>query len=298
MPNLKERVWLKSTQPTELSPSSWRWSQDSDWESMKVKSDSMKCSRLLTSRSLLPPFPLYRSLPPLPLALCLFLESPVGNVNRDFTAQCRRISRAHISPTCDLHQRRGSWGIFHASEGRRSSDGHAGGGWARGVGLASTLGLDAVRDSNNGGTDHQTERRFYGNLHDCIRSLLLKCHHKMIHRSDWFIQSVFQSRSKCLGACLPACLHIWITCIMCTTICAEAATCDVFKLLSLACIWPQKHTKRSVLILRFVKNFQMTLMIKNNVNKIIMISPPEKNFKFTKRKKKYWHCMFYRKQIH
>lgn len=52
------------------------------------------------------------------LALCLFLESPVGNVNRDFTAQCRCISRAHISPTCDLHQRRGSWGIFHANEGR------------------------------------------------------------------------------------------------------------------------------------------------------------------------------------
>lgn len=91
----------------------------------KVKSDSTKCSCLLTSPSLSLPFPLYHSLPPLPLALCLSLESPVGNVNRDFTAQCRRISGAHISPTCDLHQRRGSWGIFHASEGG-SGDGVAG----------------------------------------------------------------------------------------------------------------------------------------------------------------------------
>lgn len=49
-----------------------------------------------------------------------------------------------------------------------------------GVRVARTLGLDTVRDSNNGGTDHQAERRFYGkeNLHDCVQTLLLKCHHK------------------------------------------------------------------------------------------------------------------------
>lgn len=85
----------------------------------KVKSDFLKCSRLLTSHSLSLPPPLHHS----PssshaLTLRLFLESPIGNVNRDFTAQCRCIGRAHISPTCDLHQRRGSWGIFHANGGR------------------------------------------------------------------------------------------------------------------------------------------------------------------------------------
>lgn len=109
------KIGVDSTQPTEFSPSSWRRGQDSESKSKKVKSDSLKCSRLLTSLSpsLLPR--LYHSLPPLLLSHCLFLESPVGNVNRDFTAQCRCISQAHISPTCDLHQRRGSWGIFHAS---------------------------------------------------------------------------------------------------------------------------------------------------------------------------------------
>lgn len=114
------------------------------------------------------------------LAPCIFLESPVGNVNRDFTAQCRCISRAHISPTCDLHQRRGSWGIFHANEREWSGDG----GWVRGWGGcggdgASTLGLDAVRHSNNGGVDHPAERCFYckENLHDCIQVLLRKCQH-------------------------------------------------------------------------------------------------------------------------
>lgn len=47
-------------------------------------------------------------------------------------------------PTCDLHQRRGSWGIFHASEGRRSSDGESSGGgrgWVGGGGWLVPWGL-------------------------------------------------------------------------------------------------------------------------------------------------------------
>lgn len=105
-------------QPTEFSPSSRRQRRDSESKSTKVKSDSLKCSSPHISLSFapIPSLSLSSSLPA--LALCLFLESPVGNVNRDFTAQCRCIGQAHISPTCDLHQRRGSWGIFHASEGR------------------------------------------------------------------------------------------------------------------------------------------------------------------------------------
>ena len=80
---------------------------------------SLSLSLFLSLALSLAPFPsLSLSSPSPALALCLFLELPVGNVNRDFTAHCRCISRAHISPTCDLHQRRGSWGIFHASEGR------------------------------------------------------------------------------------------------------------------------------------------------------------------------------------
>lgn len=39
-----------------------------------------------------------------------------------FLAHCWHISLAHISPTCDLHQRRGLWGIFHASKWRCRDD--------------------------------------------------------------------------------------------------------------------------------------------------------------------------------
>ncbi len=127
------------------------------------------------------------------LALCLFLESPVGNVNRDFTAQCRCISRAHISPTCDLHQRRGSWGIFHASEGRGVVTVMV---VVVVVRRVSTLGLDAVRHSDNGGMDHPAERCFYckENLHGCIQALLLKCHHPP-HTARRLFQAYFGVRA-------------------------------------------------------------------------------------------------------
>ncbi len=48
-----------------------------------------------------------------------------------------------------------------------------------GVVVACTLGLDAVRESNNGGIEQPAERCFYckENLHDCIQALLLKCHY-------------------------------------------------------------------------------------------------------------------------
>ena len=41
--------------------------------------------------------------------------------------------------------------------------------------VVSTLGPDAVRDSNNGGTDRPAERCFYckENLHDCIQACSL-----------------------------------------------------------------------------------------------------------------------------
>lgn len=99
---------------------------------LQVESDSMKTSAHI-SLSLAPVPPL--SLSSLVLAHSLFRELPVGNVNRDFTAHCQHISQAHISPTCDLHQRRGSWGIFCASKRRRSCNGDAsdgGGGWVYG----------------------------------------------------------------------------------------------------------------------------------------------------------------------
>lgn len=66
------KIGVDSTQPTEFSPSSWRRGQDSESKSKKVKSDSLKCSRLLASLSpsLLPR--LYHSLPPLLLSHCVF----------------------------------------------------------------------------------------------------------------------------------------------------------------------------------------------------------------------------------
>lgn len=187
--------WVQSVIP-QTKTRQW----DSESKSTKVKSDSLKCSSPHISLSFAP-IPSLSPSSSLPaLALCLFVESPVGNVNRDFTAQCRCIGRAHISPTCDLHQRRGSWGIFHASEGRgavtvtvmvemvaREVGGR--------VVVLCTLGPDAVRDSNNGGTDRPAERCFYckENLHDCIQALLLKCHHPPYTALVWVSPSSFSA---------------------------------------------------------------------------------------------------------
>lgn len=102
-----------------------------------------------------------------------------------------------------------------------------------GAGLASTPGLDAVRDSNNGGTDHQTEPT-------CMSASGAGSVNVTIN-GTWagLIYSKSISRQEQMSWCMSACMfaHINKMCIRCAAIYIKGAACDFFsKLLSLAYI--------------------------------------------------------------
>lgn len=113
-------------------------------------------------------------------------------------------------------------GDFPCQRGEGSVDGGGGGGggWRQ----ASALGLDAVRDSNNGGIDHPAERCFYckENLHDCIQALLPKCH--VLHTQHTGLTELF-----------PA-YFTWSVHVCMNMTCIEAVVCGVVAGLN-CCRW-------------------------------------------------------------
>lgn len=161
------------------------------WVKKKVKSDSLKCSRLLASLSLSLPFPLYHSLL---LSLCVFFWNRPSVMSTEISRHSAGASAGLTFPLPVIYIRGEAHGGFSMPA--------VGGGAVMVVvvvvvwgGGASTPGLVAVRHSNNGGTDHPAERCFYckENLHDCIQARLLKCHHppSTAHTSDSNISGLF-----------------------------------------------------------------------------------------------------------
>lgn len=112
------------------------------------------------------------------LALCVFFWNRPSVMSTEISRHSAGASAGLTFPLPVIYirgrsrrRRTGSWGIFHASQGRWR--------WVEGVvcvrvgrRVYRTLGLDTVRDSNNGGRDHPAERCFYckENLHECIQA--------------------------------------------------------------------------------------------------------------------------------
>lgn len=189
----------------------WGWKRAAHWvQSVIPQTKTRQWVKKYKSQKWLPEMLISSHLPLFcshPLFITLFLPSCSRSVS--FSGIACRWCQQRFHGTVPVH-RPGShfpylWftsekrlmGDFPCQrrEGSCDGDGDGGDGGAGGRVVVCTLGPDAVRDSNNGGTDRPAERCFYckENLHDCIQALLLKCHHPPYTAHVWVSPSSFSA---------------------------------------------------------------------------------------------------------
>lgn len=206
-------------------PSSVRPSGDEDeTECKKVKSDSMKQSRLLSSRSLSPTSPSFLALFLLPCSHSVFFWNRPSVMSTEISRHSAGASAELTFPLPVIYIREEAHGgFFMPAKGGGAVTVIPVEGELEGAGLASTPGLDAVRDCNNGGTDHQTEPT-------CMSASGAGSVNVTIN-GTWAERWKSISRQEQMYWCVSACMfaHINKMCTRCAAIYIKGAACEFFQ---------------------------------------------------------------------